>query len=74
VTALKAALAEAASGAGSPFERDAGIILRRIEQAARRMNEVHATNSCAFIGLLERVVQPDEAPPESGSEPRLIVP
>jgi hypothetical protein len=75
VAALKAALAEAASGAGSPFERDAAVILRRIEQAARRMTEVAAANSRAFIGLLERVVQrPDEAPPESGSEPRLIVP
>jgi hypothetical protein len=75
VAALKAALAEAASGAGSPFERDAAVILRRIEQAARRMNEVDPANSCAFIGLLERVVQqPDKAPAESGSEPRLIVP
>jgi hypothetical protein len=74
VTALKAALAEAASGAGSPFERDAAIILRRIEQAARRMTELDALNSRAFIGLLERVVQPDEAPTESGREPRLIVP
>jgi hypothetical protein len=75
VTALKAALAEAASGAGSPFERDAAVILRRIEQAARRMTELDGLNSRAFIGLLERVVQrPDEAPPESGREPRLIVP
>jgi hypothetical protein len=75
VAALKAALAEAASGAGSPFERDAAVILRRLEQAARRMTELDAPNSRAFIGLLERVVQrPDEAPPESGSEPRLIVP
>lgn len=73
--ALKAALTEAASGTGSPFERDAAVILRRIEQAARRMNEMDRANSCAFIGLLERVVQqPDEAPTESGSEPRLIVP
>jgi hypothetical protein len=75
-TALKAALTEAASGAGSPFERDAAVVLRRIEQAARRMNETAAANSCAFIGLLERVVQrPDDAPSEpGGSEPRLIVP
>jgi len=75
VAALKAALAEAASGAGSPFERDAAVILRRIEQAARRMNEVDATNSCAFIGLLDRVVQrPSDAPEEPKAEPRLIVP
>jgi hypothetical protein len=75
VTALKAALGEAAGSAGSPFERDAAVILRRIEQAARRMNEAGAANSRAFIGLLDRVVQkPDEAPQESKDEPRLIVP
>jgi hypothetical protein len=75
VTALKAALAEASSGAGSPFERDAAVILRRIEQAARRMNKGDAASSSALIGLLERMVQrSDEAPAESGNEPRLIVP
>jgi hypothetical protein len=74
-TALKAALAEAAGGSGTPFERDAAVILRRIEQAARRMNEEEAANPRAFISLLDRVVQqPDEAPQESKSEPRLIVP
>ncbi len=76
LAALKAGLAEAANGAGSPFERDAAVILRRIEQAARRTKEVDAGSSGArLIGLLERVVQrSDEAPAESGNEPRLIVP
>jgi len=75
VTALKAALVEASSGAGSPFERDAAVILRRIEQAARRISKGDAASSRALIGLLERVVQrSDEAPEESGNEPRLIVP
>jgi hypothetical protein len=76
LAALKAGLAEAANGAGSPFERDAAVILRRIEQAARRTKEVDAGSSSAWlIGLLERVVQrSDEAPAESGNEPRLIVP
>jgi len=76
VTALRAALAKAASGAGSPFDRDAAVILRKIEQAARRMDEGSAAaSSTALIGLLERVVQrSDEAPAESGNEPRLIVP
>lgn len=74
--ALKAGLAEAAAGgAGSPFERDAAVILRRIEQAARRMVEAGQAGSRAFIGLLERVVQrSDESAPEPDSEPRLIVP
>ena len=75
VTALKAALAEVAGSAGSPIERDAGVILRRFEQASRRMSEGDTVNRRAFIELLERVVQrPDEASPESGGEPRLIVP
>jgi hypothetical protein len=77
-TALKAALAEAAQGAGSPFERDAAVILRRIEQAARRMTEAGSSNRRAFIALLERVVQrppgENEAPSDSDGEPRLIVP
>jgi hypothetical protein len=74
-TSLRAALAEASAGAGTPFERDAAVILRRLEQAARRIHDVDTTRSRAFIGLLERVVQPtDEALPEPDSEPRLIVP
>lgn len=80
-TALKAALAQAAGGGGSAFERDAAVILRRIEQAARRMNEAGAPSSRMFLALLERVVsrQPgdndgNDAPAESGGESRLIVP
>ena len=45
LAALKAGLAEAANGAGSPFERDAAVILRRIEQAARRTKEVDVGSS-----------------------------
>jgi hypothetical protein len=77
-TALKAALSEAAAGAGSPFERDAAVVLRRIEQAARRTIDAGGSNARAFIGLLERVVQ---RPPDgendasvSSDGPRLIVP
>jgi hypothetical protein len=73
-TALRAGLTEAAAGAGSAFERDAAVILRRIEQAARRMIEGGLSNSRAFIGLLERAVQRPDAAPESDTEPRLIVP
>lgn len=78
-TTLKTALAEAGRGAGSPFERDAAVILRRVEQAARRVIEAGSPNARSFIVLLERVTSrggndgPD-APPEPGNEPRLIVP
>jgi hypothetical protein len=82
-TALKTALAEAGRGGGSPFERDATVILRRIEQAARRITEAGPPNARAFIALLERMTTrppdngtdgSDAAPAESGNEPRLIVP
>jgi len=80
-TTLKTALAEAGRGAGSPFDRDAAVILRRVEQAARRVIEAGSPNARSFIVLLDRVTSrapggsdgPD-APPESGNEPRLIVP
>ena len=80
-TALKAALAEAAGGGGSAFERDAAVILRRIEQAARRVNEAGLPDSRAFLALLDRVVsrppggnEGNDAPVEPAGESRLIVP
>ncbi len=72
---LKAALAEAAGGAGSLFERDAALILRRLENTARRIRETDPTNRRAFLGLIERVVhRTDETPPDAAGAPRLIVP
>ena len=80
-TALKAALAEAAGGGGSAFERDAAVILRRIEQAARRVNEAGPPDSRAFLALLDRVVSRppggndgNDTPVEPAGESRLIVP
>src|SRR5882672_2614778 len=34
ITALKPVLAEAGRGAGTPFERDVAVVLRRIQEAA----------------------------------------
>jgi hypothetical protein len=80
-TALKAALTEAAGGGGSAFERDAAVILRRIEQAARRVNEAGPPDSRAFLALLDRVVSRppggndgNDTPVEPAGESRLIVP
>jgi hypothetical protein len=84
-TTLKTALAEAGRGAGSSFERDAAVILRRVEKAARRIAEAGPSNARVFITLLERVIsQPPGGKdgnddgrgpsPESDHEPRLIVP
>jgi hypothetical protein len=74
-TALKAAFAEAAGGVSSVFERDAALILRRIEDMARRIRELDQAKPRALIGLLERAVQnADEAPTEAPTSSRLIVP
>ena len=76
LASLKTALAEAAGNAGSPFERDAALILRRIEEAARGMRDTNNPSSRALIALLERVVQQaGEVGPDTSTEtPRLIVP
>jgi hypothetical protein len=74
-TALRAALNEAEQGGGSPFQRDAALILRRVEDAARKVRGADATNPRALLRLLERVIQKTgEAPHELPGEPRLIVP
>jgi hypothetical protein len=73
---LRAALTEAGNQ-GSAFERDAAVVLRRLEDAARRVRAGDTANGRALISLLGRVIQRNrtEAPP---SEPeglsRLIVP
>jgi hypothetical protein len=79
VTALKPVLAEAGSGGGSAFERDAAVVLRRIEEAAREARAIDAPNRRAFLDLLARVVRVPEgqAGDERGAAPApsgLIVP
>jgi len=77
VTELKAVLAEAAQGAGSAFERDAAVVLRRVEDAARDVRTVDQDNRRALLDLLRRVMQQEPGPstvdvPQERS--RLIVP
>ena len=73
-TALKPLLAKAGQNGGTPFERDAAVVLRRIEEAAREARAIDRDNRRAFLDLLARVI------PESGEQeappalPRLIVP
>jgi hypothetical protein len=73
-TALKPLLARAGQNGGTPFERDAAVVLRRIEEAAREARAIDRDNRRAFLDLLARVI------PESGEQeappalPRLIVP
>ena len=73
-TALKPLLARAGQNGGTPFERDAAVVLRRIEEAAREARAIDRDNRRAFLDLLARVIPESgeqEAPPAS---PRLIVP
>ena len=84
MSALKPLLAEAGGpSAGSAFERDAAVVLRRVEDAARGVRASDAGNRRAFLDLLARVLArtaggagPDGAPPDvpATNPPRLIVP
>ena len=79
-TALKPLLAEAGQGAGSAFERDAAVVLRRIGEAVGDVRALDQANRTAFLDLLGRVISKtpvaaeaahNARPPEST---RLIVP
>jgi hypothetical protein len=80
--ALKTVLAEAGRGAGSAFERDAAVVLRRLAEAVADVRALEQDNRRAFLDLLARVITktPDGGAPEPGAEAgaatpsRLIVP
>jgi len=78
-TELRQVLAEAGKGATSAFDRDAGVVLRRLEEAVGdlRATDPDPGNGRAFLDLLARVMpkpgRPD-APEASGEGSRLIVP
>ena len=74
VSSLKPLLADAGKNGGTAFERDAAVVLRRIEQA---VGDAGGGNRRAFLDLLGRVFTPpdgDAAPAAVPDEPRLIVP
>jgi hypothetical protein len=75
-TALRPVLDEAGRGAGSAFERDAAVVLRRIEEAIQDVRAFDQTNREAFLDLLRRVMTPSPDAPieETPDTPRLIVP
>ena len=75
VAALKPLLAKAGQGGGTPFERDAAVVLRRIEEAAREARAVDRENRRAFLDLLGLVIpESEEEERPSSAAPRLIVP
>ena len=77
--ALRPLLTESGQGGGTPFERDAAVVLRRIEDAARHRHGLGDAGPRALVELLGRVVRPgtggNDAEPLPPAEPtRLIVP
>jgi len=79
MSALKPVLAEAGHGGGTPFERDAVVVLRRVAESVTGARDLEPGNGRAFLDLLGRVIRATDgegrqetAPPED--TPRLIVP
>ncbi len=77
--ALRPLLTKSGQGGGTPFERDAAVVLRCIEDAARRTHGLGDAGPRALVELLGRVIRPgpggDDAEPSPPAEPsRLIVP
>ena len=58
LTSLRQTFAEAAPhGGGTAFERDAAVVLRRIEEAARELRALAPGNRRAFLDFLERAIR-----------------
>ena len=81
--ALKSVVSEAGQHGGSAFERDAAVVLRRIEEAARAAGPPGAGDDPtvrAYLDLLGRVLRDQadpagqDAPEGRGDASRLIVP
>ena len=77
--ALKPLLEEAGGKGSTAFDRDAAVVLRRIEEAARGARAGDEANRRAFLDLIARVLRKTDgdhnepiAAPADG--PRLIVP
>jgi hypothetical protein len=78
MNALKPVLLEAGKGSGTPFERDAVLVLRRVAESVAPVRASEPGNARAFLDLLGRVMQAsagDEraAQPSAQDQPRLIV-
>jgi hypothetical protein len=79
-TSIRTMLVEAGRSGGSPFERDAAVVLRRVEQTARTAHADGAPDSRAYFKLLDRVLGTlDDARSEATAEDdpaasRLILP
>src|SRR5206468_4068765 len=52
MNALKPVLAQAGGRGGTPFDRDAAVVMRRVEEAAREVRSRDESNLRAFLDLL----------------------
>jgi len=79
MSALKPVLNEVGQKGGTAFEREAAVVLRRVEDAAREGRASDPQNRRAFLELVGRVMtrsddeQPEPASAETSAS-RLIVP
>jgi hypothetical protein len=78
-TAIKAMLGEAGKNAPASFDRDAAVVLRRIEQAVGEARPTDPANRRAWLDLMGRVISAPDGGPDSSAQPeaepsRLIVP
>jgi hypothetical protein len=75
---LAPVLAEAGQRGGTAFQRDAAVVLRRVEAAAREAMEEGPDHRRRFVDLVRRVIrQPDDAggdTPPADDRPRVIIP
>ena len=78
MNALKPVLAEAGGRGGTAFERDAAVVMRRVEEAARQVRSGDEPNRRAFLDLLGRVLRRkddgEQPATENADAPRLILP
>jgi hypothetical protein len=76
---LRPLFSEAAARGGSGFERDAAVVLRRVETGLREIREKADDDQRTFLDLLGRVldkiaIPEEEAAGRAPNVPRLIVP
>jgi len=69
MAALKPVLAEAGQGAGSAFERDAALVLRRLAEAVRELRRQYSANRRVFLDLVGRVIRESPREEAEGGEP-----
>jgi hypothetical protein len=77
VNGLRPLLNKAGQSGGTAFQRDAGVVLRRIETATGEAKEEHAGHRRAFLDMVGRFIQTQDsetAERKPDEAPRVIIP